>query len=92
MAIRIIKQCGNLSVDFSGILLAVGLFVLLIDVELSSTQLLWLVGVCNGVILLPYIYRLIFAAMWHSFTAQDKLARSLGLTGFRRWWIVEKIT
>ncbi|WP_423841765.1 thiamine/thiamine pyrophosphate ABC transporter permease ThiP [Actinobacillus equuli] len=75
---------------FPVFLLAVGLFVLLIDVELSSTQLLWLVGVCNGVILLPYIYRLIFAAMWHSLTAQDKLARSLGLTGFRRWWIVEK--
>ncbi|WP_427833229.1 thiamine/thiamine pyrophosphate ABC transporter permease ThiP [Actinobacillus pleuropneumoniae] len=71
-------------------LLAVGLFLLLMDVELSTLHLLWLVGICNGLTLLPYIYRLIFAAMWHSLTAQDKLARSLGVSGFRRWWIVEK--
>lgn len=71
-------------------LLAVGLFLLLMEIELSTSHLLWLVGICNGLILLPYIYRLIFAAMWHSLTAQDKLARSLGLSGFRRWWIVEK--
>ncbi|KIE90028.1 thiamine transporter [Actinobacillus pleuropneumoniae] len=59
-------------------LLAVGLFLLLMEIELSTSHLLWLVGICNGLILLPYIYRLIFAAMWNSLTAQDKLARSLG--------------
>lgn len=71
-------------------MLAVGLFLLLINVELGTWQLLWLVGICNGLMLLPYIYRLIFAAMWEAFITHDKLARSLGLTGLRRWWIVEK--
>ncbi|QIM62393.1 thiamine/thiamine pyrophosphate ABC transporter permease ThiP [Pasteurellaceae bacterium Orientalotternb1] len=71
-------------------MLAVGLFLLLINVELSTWQLLVLVGVCNGLMLLPYIYRLIFTAMWEALVTQDKLARSLGLTGLRRWWIVEK--
>lgn len=71
-------------------LLAVGLFLLLMDVDLSNGQLLWLVGVCNGLMLLPYIYRLLFAAMWQTWITQDKLARSLGLQGFRRWWIAEK--
>lgn len=71
-------------------MLAVGLFLLLINVELSTWQLLVLVGVCNGLMLLPYIYRLIFTAMWEALITQDKLARSLGLTGLRRWWIVEK--
>lgn len=71
-------------------LLAVGLFLLFIDVEFSSTQLLWLVGFCNGLTLLPYIYHLLFPVMFEALTSQDKLARSLGLQGFSRWWIVEK--
>lgn len=71
-------------------MLAVGLFLLLINVELSTWQLLLLVGMCNGLMLLPYIYRLIFSAMWEALITQDKLARSLGLKGLRRWWIVEK--
>ncbi|QIW16661.1 thiamine/thiamine pyrophosphate ABC transporter permease ThiP [Pasteurellaceae bacterium RH1A] len=71
-------------------LLAVGLFMLLMEVELSTVQLLFLVGICNGITLLPFIYRLIFSAMWNSLVSHDKLAKSLGLTGFKRWWIVEK--
>lgn len=71
-------------------MLAVGLFLLLMDVELSTLQLLILVGICNGLMLLPYIYRLLYAPMWHALVSHDKLARSLGLTGLRRWWIVEK--
>ncbi|WGE88827.1 thiamine/thiamine pyrophosphate ABC transporter permease ThiP [Actinobacillus arthritidis] len=71
-------------------LLAVGLFLIFMEIELTTSDLLWIVGICNGLTLLPYIYQLIFAAMWHSLTAQDKLARSLGLTGLRHWWIVEK--
>lgn len=71
-------------------LLAVGLFLLLINTPLSSMQLLLLVGVMNGVILLPFTYPILFSAMWEVFNAQDKLSRSLGLTGFNRWWIAEK--
>lgn len=71
-------------------LLAVGLFLLLMEVELSNWQLLLLVGGCNGLMLLPFSYRLIFSAMWEVLIRQDKLARSLGLSGFQRWWIVEK--
>ena len=72
-------------------MLAVGLFLLLMDYELSQCELLLLVGICNGLMLLPYIYRLIFSAMWQALVSHDKLARSLGLTGFRRWWIVERV-
>lgn len=71
-------------------LLAVGLFLLFMEQDLATWQLLILVGVCNGLTLLPYLYRLIFTAMWQALTTQDKLARSLGLTGFKRWWIVER--
>ena len=71
-------------------MLAVGLFLLLIEYELTTLQLLFLVGICNGLTLLPYIYRLIFSAMWQVLISHDKLAISLGLTGFTRWWIVEK--
>lgn len=71
-------------------MLAVGLFLLLMDVELGTWQLLLLVGLCNGLVLLPYIYRLLFSAMWEALVSHDKLARSLGLSGFNRWWIVEK--
>lgn len=69
--------------------LAVGLFLLLIEKELSQIELLFLVGFCNGLPLLPYVYRLIFSAMWQSLTQYDKLAQSLALTGFARWRIVE---
>ena len=72
-------------------MLAVGLFLLLMDYELNQLELLLLVGICNGLMLLPYIYRLIFSAMWQALITQDKLARSLGLTGLRRWWIVERV-
>lgn len=71
-------------------LLAVGLFLLLKNMELSTVQLLWLVGLCNGMTLLPFIYPLLFAPLWQTLTTQDKLAKSLGLSGFQRWWIAEK--
>lgn len=71
-------------------LLSVGLFILLMNSDLSSLELLILVGVCNGLSLLPFIYPILFSAMWNSLTAHDKLAQSLGLSGWKRWWIVEK--
>lgn len=71
-------------------LLSVGLFFLFQQTELSTIQLLILVGVCNGIMLLPYLYQPIFNALWKTLTQQDKLARSLNLQGFNRWWIVEK--
>lgn len=75
---------------FPVFMLAVGLFLLLMRVELTPCHLLLIIGVCNGLMLLPYVYRLLFAAMWEALIRQDKLARSLGLSGIRRWWIVEK--
>lgn len=71
-------------------LLAVGLFLLFMEIELTTWQLLLLVGICNGMTLLPFIYRLIFSAMWQALVSHDKLAQSLGLKGLKRWWIVEK--
>lgn len=71
-------------------MLAVGLFLLLMEQPLNTPALLLLVGVCNGLMLLPYIYRLLFTAVWEAFITHDKLAQGLGITGFRRWWIVEK--
>lgn len=71
-------------------LLAVGLFLLLMEVELSTFGLLLLVGLCNGLSLLPFVYRLIYPAMWKAWVDYDKLAQLLGLSGLRRWWIVEK--
>ncbi len=44
----------------------------------------------NGIILIPYVYPMLFSSMWETFNAQDKLAKSLGLSGFNRWWIAEK--
>lgn len=71
-------------------LLSVGLFLLLMWHDLNQWQLILLIGICNGLTLLPFIYHLIFSAMWQSLKNRDKLARSLGLKGFQRWWIVEK--
>lgn len=71
-------------------LLSVGLFILLINQELTTTELLILVGVCNGLTILPFIYPMIFSALWNSLISHDKLARNLGLTGLKRWLIVEK--
>lgn len=69
---------------------AVGLFVWLIEVELSDFALLWLVGACNGLMLLPYVYRLIFYPLYASLQRYAKLAHHLGLSGINGWWIVEK--
>lgn len=71
-------------------MLAVGLFLLLMHIDLHTWQLIFLVGICNGLMLLPYIYRMLFTAMWKSLINHDKLAQSLALTGIRRWWIVER--
>lgn len=71
-------------------ILSVGLFILLMESEISSIQLLILVGLCNGLTLLPFIYPVLFSAMWNSLTSHYKLAQSLGLKGIKGWWIVEK--
>ncbi|MCK3654810.1 thiamine/thiamine pyrophosphate ABC transporter permease ThiP [Pasteurellaceae bacterium Macca] len=70
-------------------MLAVGLFLLLMDVELSTGQLLTLLAVCNALILLPYIYRILSVPLLEIYLTQDKLARSLGLKGWQRWRIAE---
>lgn len=85
----ILSGISSYPLIFPVFMLAVGLFLLLMDVELTPCHLLLLIGVCNGLMLLPYIYRLLFTAMWEVLVNQDKLARSLGLSGIRRWWIVE---
>ncbi|MBS9782976.1 MAG: thiamine/thiamine pyrophosphate ABC transporter permease ThiP [Pasteurella sp.] len=72
-------------------LLAVGLFLFFMDTTLSTFQLLLIVGFCNGLILLPYIYRLLFSPMYQAFARYNNLAQSLNLTGINRWWIVEKV-
>lgn len=71
-------------------LLSVGLFILLMNSGLSTRELFVLVGICNGLMLLPFIYPMVFSALWNSLTSHDKLAQSLGLKGFKAWWIVEK--
>ncbi|EXI62346.1 thiamine transporter [Mannheimia granulomatis] len=71
-------------------LLSVGLFILLMNQDLTTQELFILVGICNGLTLLPFIYPTIFSALWNSLTSHDKLAQSLGLKGMTRWWIVEK--
>ncbi|MDD0823394.1 thiamine/thiamine pyrophosphate ABC transporter permease ThiP [Mannheimia sp. AT1] len=71
-------------------LLSVGLFILLMNSDTSAVQLLILVGICNGLTLLPFIYPMLFSAMWNSFTSHYKLAQSLNLKGIKGWWIVEK--
>ncbi len=71
-------------------LLAVGLFLLFIDIVLSDIELIIIIGFCNGLVLLPYIYRLIFTPMYQAFASYDKLSKTLGLKGINRWWIVEK--
>lgn len=75
---------------FPVFMLAVGLFLLLMEQTLNRWQLLLLVGLCNGLTLLPFIYRLLFTPLWQLWITQNKLAESLGLSGFRRWWIAEK--
>lgn len=71
-------------------LLAVGLFLLLIDVHLTKLHLIWIIGLCNGLVLLPFVYHLIFSAMWQSLLSTKKLGESLGLKGLMGWWIMEK--
>ncbi|MDP8051779.1 thiamine/thiamine pyrophosphate ABC transporter permease ThiP [Pasteurella atlantica] len=71
-------------------LLAVGLFLFFMETELSTSQLLLIVGLCNGLVLLPYIYRLLFSPMYQAFARYNNLAQTLNLKGVNRWWIVEK--
>lgn len=75
---------------FPVFLLAVGLFLFFIETELSKFELMIIVGLCNGFVLLPYIYRLLFSPMYQVLISYDKLSRTLGLKGLNRWWIVEK--
>lgn len=70
-------------------LLAIGLFLLLMDSELTQWHLLILVGLCNGLIMLPFIYHMLFSVMWQSLVSHFKLGESLGLKGIIGWWIME---
>lgn len=71
-------------------LLAVGLFVWFMESNLSHFQLLLIVGFCNGLIMIPYIYPLIYPALHSSLHRYQKLSQSLGLTGWNNWYIAEK--
>ncbi|WP_439258348.1 thiamine/thiamine pyrophosphate ABC transporter permease ThiP [Lonepinella sp. BR2271] len=70
------------------LMLATGLFLWLKEWQFSTAQLFGLIILCNAVLALPFVMRILAVPMTHNLIYYERLCQSLGVTGWQRFkWI-----
>ena len=67
------------------IVLAVGLFLWLQDIDFSAGHLFVVVSVCNALAALPFVIKILNTPMNQSMQYYEKLCLSLNITGWQRF-------
>ncbi len=71
------------------LMLATGLFLWLKDWQFSTAQLFVLIILCNAVLALPFVIRILAVPMQNNLTYYERLCQSLGITGWTRFKLIE---
>ena len=71
------------------IVLAVGLFLWLQDIDFSAGHLFVVVSVCNALAALPFVIKILNTPMNQSMQYYEKLCLSLKITGWQRFRLIE---
>ena len=86
---HLILTGGMMILAIPTIVLAVGLFLWLQDIDFSAGHLFVVVSVCNALAALPFVIKILNTPMNQSMQYYEKLCLSLNITGWQRFRLIE---
>ncbi len=84
-----IIDTGMMILAVPALVLAVGLFLLLRQFSVTTPCLFMIVVLCNALMALPFVLRILTEPFFHNMTYYEKLCQSLGIRGFNRLRLIE---
>ncbi|MDE1515071.1 thiamine/thiamine pyrophosphate ABC transporter permease ThiP [Vibrio sp. dsl-7] len=84
-----IEWVASLILVTPGLVVSTGLFLLLRNITDVFSVAFWIVVAVNGLMALPYVVKTLSQPMWHLAQQYQWLCASLGLSGWRRFRLVE---
>ncbi|WP_082024877.1 thiamine/thiamine pyrophosphate ABC transporter permease ThiP [Necropsobacter massiliensis] len=85
----VILHCGMLILAIPTLVLAMGLFIRLQNINFGRVQLFAVVVICNALAAMPFVLRVLAVPMNNNMQYYEKLCQSLGIRGWQRWRLVE---
>ncbi|KGQ69774.1 thiamine ABC transporter permease [Chelonobacter oris] len=80
---------GMMILAIPTLVLAIGLFLLLQNVGFSTLHLFVIVALCNALIAMPFVLRILATPFQNNMQYYEKLCQSLGIRGWTRWRVIE---
>lgn len=71
------------------LVLALGLFLLLQNLDFSTVHLFLIVVCCNGLAAMPFVLRILSEPMYNNMIYYEKLCQSLHIQGWQRFRLIE---
>lgn len=80
---------GMMVLSVPTLVLAVGLFLLLQQYSMSTPILFAIVVLCNALMAMPFVLRILAQPMYNNMTYYQRLCQSLGVRGWQRFYYIE---
>lgn len=85
----LIQTGGMIILAIPTLILAVGLFLLLQEIDFTNVHLFFVVVICNALAAMPFVIRILNAPMGQAMQYYEKLCLSLNLKGWQRFKLIE---
>ncbi|OOF82906.1 thiamine/thiamine pyrophosphate ABC transporter permease ThiP [Rodentibacter ratti] len=85
----LIQTGGMMILAIPTLILAVGLFLLLQEIDFTNMHLFFIVVLCNALAAMPFVIRILNPPMMQAMQYYEKLCLSLNLTGWQRFKLIE---
>ncbi|OOF62257.1 thiamine/thiamine pyrophosphate ABC transporter permease ThiP [Rodentibacter pneumotropicus] len=85
----LIQTGGMMILAIPTLILAVGLFLLLQEMDFTNIHLFFIVVLCNALAAMPFVIRILNTPMMQSMQYYEKLCLSLNLKGWQRFKLIE---
>ncbi|STO72017.1 thiamine/thiamine pyrophosphate ABC transporter permease ThiP [Avibacterium paragallinarum] len=83
-----ITNIGMIVLAIPTLVVALGLFIRLQDIDFQQWHLFLIVAFCNGIMAMPFVVRTLAVPMYQNMQ-YERLCQSLGVQGWQRWRIME---
>ncbi|QLB13892.1 thiamine/thiamine pyrophosphate ABC transporter permease ThiP [Bisgaardia hudsonensis] len=84
-----IVSIGMIILAIPTLVLAMGLFIALRDIDFSEPHLFVIVVLCNALASMPFVLKIFTVPMNNNMQYYEKLCQSLGIKGWQRWRLIE---
>ncbi|MXN87922.1 thiamine/thiamine pyrophosphate ABC transporter permease ThiP [Pasteurella canis] len=80
---------GTMILAIPTLVLAIGLFMLLREIDFSTIHLFAIVVCCNALMAMPFVLRILAVPMQNNMLYYEKLCESLNIQGWQRFKLIE---